>query len=144
MTDTATHSRRARRAIRRVEAALGSELNGETIEAAVYANRWIPFLELFLLLGAIGDVVFVAVAKPYYVAATSSRVFFLTAGRFWPTARKQVFTAPVESIRIEQTGMRGPLRRQMRLQQVGGSETRLSVHRMYWKELERLQSLVGG
>ena len=143
MTDTITHSRRAQRAIRRVQGVIGSEVGAETIQAAVFANRWIPFLELLLVFGAIGDFVFVLVAKPYYVAATDSRLFMLTAGRLWPSARKQVFSAPLDSIRIEAVGMRGPLRKQIPMQQVGGDEYRLSVHRMYWKELERLQSLVG-
>lgn len=143
MTEPATHSRRARKAIARVEKALGSELQGEPIEAIVWAQRWIPGLELFLLLGGIGDIVFVVVAKPYYVAATNTRVFMLAAGRLWPSARGRVFESPLDTVRIESLKMRGPLRRQVRLQQLGGSEYRLSVHRMYWKELDRLKSLVG-
>lgn len=143
MTQSIQHSRRARRAISRVESALGAELQGEAIREAAWAQRWIPFLEVLLLLGAIGDIVFIVIAKPYYIAATDTRFFMLTAGRLWPSARGQVFSAPLDSIRIEPVGMRGPIRRQFRIQRLGGEDYRLSVHRMYWKELESLQSRVG-
>lgn len=139
-----THSRRAQRAIRRVESALAAELEpGESLEAAVFAQRWLPFLELVTLFGAIGDAIFVIVARPYYLAATRSRFFMLRAGRLWPSAGERVFEASLDAVRIEPLRMRGPLRRQIRLQQLGGSDYRLSIHRAYWRELERLQSLAG-
>jgi len=139
----ANQSRRGRRAVARVQGALASELQpGESIETAALAQRWLPFLEVLLLFGALGDMIFVIVAKPYYIAASSSRFFLLDAGRFWPTPKKRVFEAPLDQVRIEQL-RGGPLRRQIRLSQLGGPEFRLAVHRVYRRQLEQLESLVG-
>jgi hypothetical protein len=141
--EPAKHTRRARRAIGRVEKALAAELQpGETIEAAAYAQRWIPFLQALLLFGAIGDTLYIVIAKPYYVAASSSRFFLVNAARLWPAAKGKVLDAPLGETRIEQL-RGGPLRRQFRVTRLGGSDYRLSVHRAYRRELERLESLVG-
>lgn len=106
------------------------------------AQRWLPFVEAFLLFGPIGDAIFLIVAKPYYIAATNMRFFMLEAGRFWPAARGQVFSATLDAVRIEEL-RRGPVRRTISLRQLGGSDYRLAVHRSYRRQLERLEQLVG-
>ena len=136
----AEHSRRARRAIERLQKK-GDLPAGEPVEAVIYAQRWLPFLQFALVFGAIGDILFLIVARPYYVAATPTQVFMYRAGRFWQTVGERVFDAPIGEIRIER-GRSGPLRRVVRLRRLTGDEHQLAVHRIYWKELERLQSLI--
>src|SRR5262249_41286272 len=104
---------------------------------------WRPGLQFLLLFGPLGDTVFVLVARPYWIAATSSRVVMFNAGRFWPKCGKQVFEAPLDVVRTEKLGG-GPLRRRIRLRALAGSDHQLAVHRGYWKELDRLTELVAG
>lgn len=107
------------------------------------AQRWLPFLQFALFFGAIGDVIFLVVAKPYYLAATKSHVFLYRAGRIYPSAGAQVFEAPLGEIRIERL-RGGPFRRVVRLRRLTGEEHQLAVHRAYWRDLDYLQSLVDG
>jgi hypothetical protein len=136
----AEHSRRARRAIARLERK-GDLPAGEPVEAVIYAQRWLPFLQFALFFGAIGDLLFLIVARPYYVAATPADVFMYRAGRFWSSVGERRFEAPLGELRIERL-RGGPLRRVVRLRRLTGDEHQLAVHRMYWRELDHLQSLV--
>jgi hypothetical protein len=129
-------SRRARRAIARVQ-----EKVGEPVEAAAYVQRWLPFLPVLLLLGTLGDIVFILVARPFYLAATQSQVFLFRAGRVRLSVDERVFDAPLGEVRIEEV-RGGPLRRVVRVRRLSGGEHTLAVHRAYWRELERMQSLV--
>jgi hypothetical protein len=105
------------------------------------AQRWLPFLQFALVFGALGDVIFLVVARPYYLAATESHVFLYRAGRIYPSAGAQVFEAPLGEIRIERL-RGGPFRRVVRLRRLTGDEHQLAVHRAYWRDLDYLQSLV--
>ena len=134
-----THSRRAQKAIARIEKA---HRLGEPIEAVFLAQRWRAGLQVLLFFGALGDVIFVLVARPYWVAATASRVYMFRAGRFLPKAGAQVFEVALDTARVEKLGG-GPLRRRILIRALGGAEQQVSVHRMYWKELDRLSQLIG-
>jgi hypothetical protein len=135
------HARRAQRIIKRLEKS-GRIPRGESIEAVAYAQRWLPFLQFALFLGAIGDVLFLVVARPYYLVATSSEVLLFRVGRFIPSVGTREFAAPLAEVRLERL-RGGPLRRVVRLRALTGDEHRLAVHRLYWKELDRLDSLAG-
>jgi hypothetical protein len=134
------HSRRARRAIGRLQKKVDLQA-GESFEAVVFGQRWLPFLQVALVFGALGDILFLLVARPYYVAATPSQLFMYRAGRFYPSVGERVFDAPLGEIRIERL-RGGPLRRVVRLRRVTGDEHQLAVHRVYWRELDHLQSLI--
>jgi hypothetical protein len=135
-----THSRRAQRGIARIQKA--HSLDGEAIEAAFYAQRWLPGLQFLLIFGAIGDLIFVLVARPYWFAATPTRVLMFAAGRLYPKVGKQLLVVPVDTVRTEKLGG-GPLRRRIKIRVLGGAEHQVSIHRAYWKELDRFNDLVG-
>jgi hypothetical protein len=139
--DGVTHSRRARRAIERLEKKVELPA-GESLEAAIYAQRWLRFLQFALFFGALGDTLFLLLARPYYVAATRSHLYVYRAGRLYPSVGARVFDAPLGEVRLERL-RGGPLRRVVRLRRVTGDEQRLAVHRAYWRELDHLQSLIG-
>lgn len=133
-------SRRGRRAVARVERKLDLA-SDQSIEVALLAQRWLPFLQVALFLGALGDLVFLIVARPCYVAATQSHLFVLKAGRLYPSVGDKVFDAPLNQVRIERARS-GPIRRVVRLTSLGSAEQQLAVHRAYWKDLDALHSLI--
>jgi hypothetical protein len=147
MTDSGTAYKRgrvARRAYGRVEKALAPTLEpGEELQSAFFAHRYVPGLQLLFLLGGMGDLVYVIVARPYYAALTSKRFFLLKGSRVSLVSqpRDPVLTADAGSVRIE--GARKFLVRAITaVRAMGQDEFRLAVHRQYWRELDHMQSLL--
>jgi hypothetical protein len=147
MTDGGYKRNRAsRRVYGRVEKALGGTLEpGETLEAAVFAHRYVPGLSLLFLVGSIGDIVYVIVARPYYAALTNKRFLLLKGSRFALVSRPRdsEFTAPADSVRIE-TGRRFLLRLTASVRVLGSREVKLAVHRQFWRELDHMRSKLPG
>jgi hypothetical protein len=133
----------ARRAFNRVEKALAPTLApGETLESALFAHRYVPGLFVLLFLGSIGDVIYVFVARPYYLALTNQRFFLLKGSRFGFVSRPKdpEFTTPAGSARIDEPGRRFLLRAVATVRALPDREVRLAVHRQYWAELEHMRS----
>ncbi|HEY3551629.1 MAG TPA: hypothetical protein VGK69_11330 [Gaiellaceae bacterium] len=136
--------RSARRVVARVEKGLADRLEpGESLESAVFGHRYVPGLMVLLFLGTIGDLIYMLVARPYYLALTDRRFFLLDASRWgWiPRPREPVFTADPGSVRIDEP-RRFLVRASTTVQAMGESELRLAVHRQYWRELEHMRSLL--
>jgi hypothetical protein len=148
VTDSAgyRHGRYARRAIARVEQSLAGTLEpGETVESACFAHLYVPGLTLLLALGTIGDILYLLIARPYYVALTGRR-FFLLNGSRWTLVSKPrdpVFSAPADSVRMDDP-RRFLIRKVTTVRQVGGAEVRIAVQRGYWGELDHMRSLLFG
>jgi hypothetical protein len=140
------HQRRraARRVVARVEKALAGELEpGEALESAVFGHRYVPGLMVLLFLGSIGDLIYMVVARPYYLALTDRRFFLLNASRWgWiPRPRGSVYTADPGSVRIDEP-RKFLVRSVTAVRAMGQDELRLAVHRQYWRELEHMRSLL--
>jgi hypothetical protein len=136
--------RAARRVVARVEKGLAGTLEpGETLESAVFGHRYVPGLMVLLFLGSIGDLIYMLVARPYYIALTDRRFFLLNASRWgWvPRPREPVFTSDAGSVRIDEP-RRFLVRESTTVRAMGQSELRLAVHRQYWRELDRMRSLL--
>lgn len=134
----------ARRAFGRVEKALAATLEpGEELQSAFFAHRYVPGLQLLFLLGSIGDIVYVVVARPYYTALTNRRFFLLKGSRFALVSRPRepVFSADAGSVRIDEP-RKFLFRAIVAVRVVGQDDVRLAVHRQYWRELEHMRSLV--
>lgn len=147
MTEPGTsYNRRrvARRAFGRVEKSLAGTLEpGEELQSAFFAHRYVPGLQLLLLLGAMGDLVYAFVARPYYAALTSQRFLLLKGSRFALVSRPRdpEFTAEADTVRIEEP--RKFLVRAITTIRAGfDDEVRLAVHRQYWQELYHMRELV--
>jgi len=134
----------ARRVFARVEKSLAGTLQpGEELQSAFFAHRYVPGLQLFLLLGAIGDIVYAIVAKPYYAALTDQRFLLLNGTRFGLVSRPRdpAFTDEAGSVRIEEP--RKFLVRAITTVRAGlHDEVKLAVHRQYWQELDYMRELV--
>jgi hypothetical protein len=147
MTEPGTSYKRrrvAKRAFGRVEKGLAGTLQpGEELQSAFFAHRYVPGLQLLLLLGAIGDIVYAVVARPYYTALTSQRFFLLKGSRFGLVSRPRdpVFSSDADSVRIEEP--RKFLVRAITNVRAGAQdEVRLAVHRQYWQELHHMRELL--
>jgi hypothetical protein len=134
----------AKRAVGRVENALASALEpGEEVQSAFFAHRYVPGLQLLFLFGALGDLLYVIVARPYYAALTNRRFFLLEGSRWGLVSRPRdpVLTADAGSVRIDQS-RRFLVRAITTVRAMGQDETRLAVHRQYWRELDHMRSLL--
>jgi hypothetical protein len=134
----------ARRAFGRVEKALATTLEpGEELQSAFFAHRYVPGLQLLFLLGSIGDIVYVLVARPYYTALTSRRFILLkgSRGAFGSRPREPVFSTDAGSVRIDEP-RKFLFRAIVSVRAMGQDEVRLAVHRQYWRELEYMRSLL--
>ena len=135
--------RAARRAVERVEASLAGTLEpGETVESAFFAQRYVKGLTLLLVFGAIGDILYVLIARPYYVALTNRR-FFVLKGSWGLSSkpRESVFTAQADSVRMDEP-RRFLVRKTATVRALSGEEVRIAVQRMYWRELDHMRSLL--
>jgi hypothetical protein len=134
----------AQRGFGRVEKALAGTLEpGEELQSAFFAHRYVPGLQLLLFFGALGDVVYALVARPYYAALTNRRFFLLRGSRFGLVSqpREPVFTSDADSLRIDEP--RKFLVRAITTVHAGfQDEVRLAVHRQYWQELQHMRELV--
>lgn len=135
--------RYARRAVERVEHSLAGTLEpGETVESALFAHRYVPGLLLLGVFGTLGDILYVIVARPYYLALTNKRFFLLKGGRgFVSRPRDPAFSAPADSVRMDEP-RRFLVRKTTTVRQVGGQDVRLAVQRPYWGELDHMRSLL--
>ena len=134
----------ARRAVGRVEKALAATLEpGEELQSAVFAHRYVPGLQLLFLFGALGDLLYVIVARPYYAALTNRRFFLLTGSRWGLVSRPRepVLTADAGSVRMDES-RKFLVRAITTVRAIGQDETRLAVHRQYWRELDHMRSLL--
>jgi hypothetical protein len=134
----------ARRAFQRVEKALAPTCEaGEELQSAFFAHRYVPGLQLLFLLGSLGDIVYVFVARPYYTALTNRRFFLLKSSRFGLVSRPRepVFSTDAESARIDQP-RKFLIRAVTTVRAMGQDEVKLAVHRQYWRELEYMRSLL--
>jgi hypothetical protein len=148
MTDGGTPQNRgrvARRAFGRVEKALAPTLEpGEELQSAFFAHRYLPGLQLLFIFGAIGDTLYVIIARPYYAALTSRRFFLLKGGRgpFVSRPGDPVITDDADTVRIDEPRkflFRAVVTVRAAL---GQQESRLAVHRQYWRELDYMRSLL--
>ena len=132
-----------RHAIERVAGSLSGTLEpGETVESAFFAHRYVPGLSVLFAFGAIGDAVYVLIARPYYVALTNRRFFLLKGGwGFWPSVGDPVITSAADSVRMDEP-RRFVVRKTTTVHALGGAEMRLAVQRVYWSELDRMRSLL--
>lgn len=136
--------RSARRVFARVEKGLAGRLEpGETLESAVFGHRYVPGLMVLLFLGTIGDLIYMLVARPYYLALTDRRFFLLNASRFgWiPRPGEPVFTSDPGSVRIDEP-KRFLVRASTTVHAFPDQEVRLAVHRQYWRELGHMRALL--
>ena len=136
--------RAARRVFARVEKGLAARLEpGEALESAVFGHRYVPGLMVLLFLGTIGDLIYMLVARPYYLALTDRRFFLLNASRWdWiPRPGEPVFGAEPGSVRIDEP-RRFLVRASTTVQAMGQNELRLAIHRQYWRELDHMRSLL--
>ena len=136
--------RSARRVFARVEKGLAGRLEpGETLESAVFGHRYVPGLMVLLFLGTIGDLIYMLVARPYYLALTDRRFFVLNASRWgWiPRPKEPAFTSDAGSVRIDEP-RRFLVRASTTVHAMGQSELRVAIHRQYWRELEHMRSLL--
>jgi hypothetical protein len=148
MTDFGVEYKRrrvAKRVFARVEKALAGRLDsGEELQSAFFCHRYVPGLQLLLLLGAIGDVVYAIVARPYYTALTNRRFFLLKGSRLALVSRPgdAVLTDDADTVRIDDP--RKFLVRAITTVRAGfQDEVRLAVHRQYWQELDHMRELLG-
>jgi hypothetical protein len=147
MTEGGTQYKRgrlAKRAVGRVENALAATLEpGEELQSAVFAHRYVPGLQLLFLLGGMGDLIYVIVARPYYAALTNERFFLFKSSRWGLVSRPRepVLTVDAGSVRIDQS-RKFLVRAITTVRAMGQDETRLAVHRQYWRELDHMRSLL--
>lgn len=139
-------NRAARRAFGRVEKSLAGTLEpDETLEAAFFAHRYVPGLSLLFLIGSIGDIIYVIVARPYYAALTNRRFFLLKGSRLGLVSRPRdaQFSSPADSVRIEAC-RKFLIRQTATVKALGGDEVKLAVHRQFFRELDHMRSLLSG
>lgn len=106
----------------------------------LYVQRYVPMMNILLLLGALGDLVFVAIARPYYFAVTDQRFFVLKAGRIYPRVGSALTTSPLNNVRFED-GRRWLIRKTVEVRMLSGDDYRVGVHRVYWRELDYMESI---
>jgi hypothetical protein len=147
MTEAGSSYKRRRvanRSFGRVEKALAGTLGpGEELQSAFFAHRYVPGLQLLLFFGALGDLVYAFVARPYYAALTSQRFFLLKGSRFGLASRPRdpLFSSDADSLRIEEP-RKFLVRAIMTVRAGVQDEVRLAVHRQYWQELHYMRELV--
>jgi hypothetical protein len=142
MTDGGYQRRRgAQRIFNRVEKALGP---GEQLRAAVWGHRYVPGLQLLLLFGALGDTLYVLIARPYFFALTDQKFTLLNGSRFGFVSKPKdaVYTVPANQVRLE-LGRKFIVRKLATIREVGGEETKVAVHRQFWGELDHMAVLLG-
>ncbi|MDX6481045.1 MAG: hypothetical protein QOG85_1555 [Gaiellaceae bacterium] len=143
MTDGGYERKRsARRIFDRVEKSRGF---GEQLQSAVWGHRYVPGLQLLLLFGALGDTLYLLIARPYFLALTDRNFMLLNGSRFGLVSkpRDAVFTVPASQVRIE-LGRKFVLRKVATVSVMGGEETKIAVHRQFWGELDHMASLLSG
>lgn len=145
MTESGGYQRKrgSRRIVARVEKGLGTLQPGETVESAVWGHRYVPGLQVLLLFGALGDSLYLLLARPYYVVLTNQRFMLLHASRFLARTGKTVYTVPPDQARLE-LGRSFVLRKIATVGAVGGDEVKIAVHRQFWGELDYMASLLSG
>lgn len=133
----------ARRTFGRVEKSLAGTLEpDETLESALFAHRYVPGVTLLLVFGTIGDVLYLLIARPYFLALTSRRFFLLKGGwGFFARPGRPVWSAPADSVRIDEP-RRFLVRKVTTVRRLGGDEVRVAVQRAFWGELDHLRSLL--
>jgi hypothetical protein len=138
--------RSANRIFGRVQTAIAPVVQpGEQLRSAVWGHRYVPGLQVLLLFGALGDTLYLIIARPYFLAHTDRNFMLLNGSRFGFVSKPRgaVYTVPANAVRVE-LGRRFLLRRVATVSVVGGEETKVAVHRQFWGELDYMASLLGG
>lgn len=137
--------RGSRRIFGRVEKALGTLQSGpgEPLESAVWGHRYVPGLQILLFFGALGDTLYLLIARPYFLALTDRSFMLLNGSRFTLVSKPKdaVYTVPANTVRME-LGRKFLVRRVVTVSVVGGEQIKIAVHRQFWGELEHMDSLL--
>ena len=99
MTDGGYQRKRsAQRIFNRVEKVVGSGL-----KSAVWGHRYLPGLQLLFLFGALGDTLYLLVARPYFLVLTDQQFMLMNGSRFGFVSKPQgaVYSVPANQVRIE-------------------------------------------